>query len=347
VGSAERLHPRSPLLTADGIATLWQECLARPDDDATRGVLADLLQTDGDTRGELMMLQLLPADPEVAPARRDRIRAILRESGAAWLGPLTELACGARFDRGFVTRLELMNPAWPADDKRWHLDDRELASVQELLCGGASTELYRRVVTSPRLRSLRSIEIFDDSSLGALAETPAPIRHVACTYGRSLDLGAFVRRAALVLSTLADVTSVAILYESLAALRRQPWFERLTTLSVSCNVHAGLALWPALPGHMSLVIAPSPALDTCHRAYPFDSRLELHRDGVARVSGEWLLQSLDVLLELPSSITRLELEDTSELIALRVRRAVVKRRFEVVFRGLIGRAGNLRWGHYY
>jgi uncharacterized protein (TIGR02996 family) len=334
-------------MTADGIAALWQECLARPDDDATRGVLADLLQTNGDTRGELMMLQLQPADPEVAPARRDRIRAILREYGAAWLGPITELACGARFDRGFVTRIELVTPPWYANDARWELDDRELASVQEVLCGGAEPALCRRVVTNPQLRSLRAIEIFDPVTLDALATTPARIRHVTVAPPRNDELRGFMTRAMTVIGERPDVTSVAIWLESLAELRRQPWFERLAQVSVSCAVGVGLPLWSQVPAHMSLVIAPSPALDTCHRSYPFDSRLELHRDGVARVSGEWLLQSLDVLLRLPREITRLELEDSSELIVERVRRAVADRPLEVVFRGLIGRAGNLRWGSYY
>ena len=62
------------------------------DDDAPRHVLADALQAEGDPRGELMMLQLMPADPESAPARRVRIRELLAQHYRSWLGWICDIA---------------------------------------------------------------------------------------------------------------------------------------------------------------------------------------------------------------------------------------------------------------
>jgi hypothetical protein len=104
----------------------------------------------------------------------------------------------------------------------------------------------------------------------------------------------------------------------------------------------GLELWRQIPAGTSLTIATAPILDNCARTFQSDCRLELRCDGSARVSGEWMLQSLLLLDELPSEFTRLELEDTSEPIIERIRAAVGATR-EIALRGLVGRAGNLRW----
>jgi len=328
--------PAGAVLNVD---ELWRRCVQQPDDDDARGVLADLLQASDDPRGELMALQLLPADPASAPARRARIRELVYAHGRTWLGPLAEIATGASFERGMVTRLEL------ADSQPVAIPDhRELWSVEELVAHRLTVGTLRRVLDSPGAWSARRFEVDDVRTLDTIAASPATITHLACTlplepFGRLDDLA---RRIFDLARRRESITSLAIWGTSFEALRRQPWFERLTSVTFAGSMRRGLAQWPLLPATMSLVIAATPQLDSCEPAFPGDCRLELRRDGCARVSGEWLLQSLDVLDALPASFTRLEIEDTSEPIIDRIRRAVGDTR-EVVLRGLVGRAGNLRW----
>jgi uncharacterized protein (TIGR02996 family) len=321
------------------LSDLWQACVAQPDDDALRGVLADALQACGDARGELIALQLLPADPDNAPARRARIRELVAEHGRTWLGPLRDIASGASFERGLVTRLELVETQPVAIE-----DHRELWSVEELVADRSATHTLRRVLESPAARSASRFAVDDVRTLDTLAASPARITHLACTqplepYGQLDELA---RRIFELVRRRESITSLAIWGASFPVLRIQPWFERLTSLTFAGGMRRGLAHWPLIPASMSLVIATTPQLDSCARAFPADCRLELRHDGCARVSGEWLLQSLEVLDALPASFTRLELEDTSEPIVDRIRRAVGGNR-EIVLRGLVGRAGNLRW----
>jgi hypothetical protein len=325
------------------VEALWLRCVEQRDDDDARGVLADLLQADGNARGELMALQLLPADPDNAPARRARIRELIAEYSHAWLGPLRDYASGASFERGMVTRLELVatQPVAPPED-------RELWSVEELIISpytlhretAPPTSTLRRLLASSAARSVRRLEVHDEAQLEIAAECPQPLAHLACL--QAFDGGPFANRFLSIAGERETIVSVAIWATGLAELRRRAWFERLAHLTLACSMKRGLAMWPDIPRHMSLTIATTPGFDTCARAFPDDCRLELRRDGTARVSGEWLLQSLDVLDALPAEFTRLELEDTSEPIIERIRAALGGRR-EIALRGLIGRAGNLRW----
>jgi len=338
VDPADGVSAAGAVLSVD---ELWRRCVEQPDDDEARGVLADLLQVADDPRGELFTLQLLPADPDSALARRARIRELVTRHGRNWLGPLFEIARGASFERGLVRRLELEAPPWYSSDPRWELDDRELWSVEELVADHTATVTLRRVLASPHARSVCRLAAGDNQTLDVIAASPAPIAHLACVYATDSGLPEFMRRMFDV-AARDSIVSLAVWGRSFDELRRQRWFERLTSLTVACSMKRGLALWRRLPATMSLVIAPTPALDSCALAFPADCRLELRRDGVARVSGEWLLQSLDVLDALPRELQRIELEDTSEPIVERIRAAVGGTR-EIALRGLVGRAGNLRW----
>jgi uncharacterized protein (TIGR02996 family) len=339
VDPADGVSAAGAVLSVD---ELWRRCVEQPDDDEVRGVLADLLQTSDDPRGELFTLQLLPADPDSAPARRARIRELVTRHGPTWLGPLYEIASGASFERGLVSRLELAPSPWYGHDPRWVLDDRELWSVEELVAVHTAVETLRHVLASPHARSLRRLGAADGEMLDAIAACPAPISHLACVHPGDASLEQFVRRMFEVVAARDSIVSLAVWSRSFEELRRQRWFARLTSITVACSMLRGLALWRELPASMSLVLTPTPALDSCALAFPADCRLELRRDGVARVSGEWLLQSLDVLDALPREIVRIELEDTSEPIVERIRAAVGGTR-EIALRGLVGRAGNLRW----
>src|SRR5438046_2537388 len=93
-------------MTAD---PLLQAVLAEPQDDALRLVYADWLEEHGDPdRAELIRLQcelarLEPSDRRGQRLRR-RERALLREHGKEWAGPLGRLKCSPYLGwrRGFV-----------------------------------------------------------------------------------------------------------------------------------------------------------------------------------------------------------------------------------------------------
>lgn len=347
MGAAAAVRAGDPLLT-ERTAELWRECVARLDDDDPRHILADALQGEGDPRGELMMLQLMPADPENAPARRARIRELLKQYYRVWLGPLCDIACGASFERGMLKRLEL---CLPTDRERWRsadYHDKELASVEEVLPPSSGWnidhasrhQLYRSAITDPRLISLRHLDLDEAGQLHGLA-LPAWPRHVALA---APSQPAFELHLQYIAAN-PEIESIAISGQAFDRIATLPWFARLTSLTLATTVARGLAVWSRLPATMALVIQPGTSADSCEQRSPHDVRLELRRDGVARVAGEWVLQSLDVLAALPAGFHRLEVEDTSESIVERIRTAIAERDIEVTLRGLIGRAGNIRWGY--
>lgn len=329
------------------LSNVWQEAVARPDDDGIRSVLADALQARGLALGELMALQLLPADPELAPERRARIRALVQAGYAEWLGPLVEITCGARFERGFASRVELASaPRWQPDDPRWAFDTSVVGQIREIALqryqDAPTHATFDRLVTSEKLTALRAVEIDRVEDVLAIERSPARLAHVAILRLSEEDL-AVLERLIPVVRTRHLITELSInawMFEEIAPL---PWFERLTLLGVAGGVRKLLELWPRLPSHTTLLITPRPGLDTCERAFPDDYRIELRRDGSARIGGEWLMYPLEVLRELPREIVRLEIEDTSEPIALRIREALRDRAIEIVVLGDDGRAGNVTW----
>ncbi len=347
---------RAPL-TGD-IARLWDEVVASPNDDGPRAVLADLLQAAGDPRGELISLQLLSAEDAAATDRQDRIQQLLRGHLADWLGPLRDVAVAARFDRGFLGALEL-EARWPADSRRWErpLANRTLLTVTELPQPGWSTpsevrgDVYARFVTSPAMAALRRIEVFDLGSAGGLEACAAPLTHVSCTLrpsepGRSdPDVALISQRILPACGRRATITSLAVYADAFPMLEASRWFERLTTITVACEARRGLALWPRVPPGAALVVVPSPGIEPCTVAFPWDYRIELAREAgtlVARIAGEWVLQPLRALDALPGQVSRIEIEHTSGLMARRVSEAVARRGVEIVVRAP-RRAGNLRW----
>jgi uncharacterized protein (TIGR02996 family) len=339
-------------LTGD-IAKLWDEVVASPSDDGVRAVLADLLQAAGDPRGELISLQLLSAEDAAAIDRQDRIQQLVRGHAGDWLGPLRNIALAARFDRGFLGALEL-DAKWPADSPRWErpLANRTLLTVTELpqpvwsTLPGARGAVYARFVTSPAMAALRRIDVFDLGSAGGLETCAAPLTHVSCTLRPAEAERALIAERILpACGRRATITSLALYVDAFPMLEAHRWFERLTTITVACEARRGLALWPRVPPHAALVVVPSPGIEPCTAAFPWDYRIEIAREAgalIARIAGEWVLQPLLTLAALPREVSRIEIEHTSALMARRVSEAVARPGVEIIVRAP-RRAGNLRW----
>ena len=334
------------------IARLWDEAVAAPDDDGVRAVLGDLLQAAGDPRGELLSLQLLPAEDAAAIHRQARIQQLLREHAGTWLGPLRDIARAARFDRGFLSALEIL-AQWPTHDLRWErpLADRALLTVKELPQPvwdqqGVRGALYARCVNSPALAALRRIEVFDAGSAGALEDCAAPLAHVSCAIRMSDRQSRLIRKRVLpACGRRATITSLALYADALPLLEPHRWFERLTTVTLACEARRGLTLWPRMPAGTSLVVVTSPEIEPCNVVYPWDFRIELAREAgalTARIAGEWVLQPLSALAALPREVSRIEIEHTSELMARRVSEAVARPGVEIIVQAP-RRAGNVRW----
>ena len=305
-------------MDADEIARLTREVIARPDDDGVRAVLADVLQATGDPRGERISLQLLAARGN--RDRDDRIEEILRANAAHWLGRLRDCAYACCFDRGFPSRLELA--AWSPRNERWSeaLADPAIATVEDLLRGRAATDVYARFVRSRTLTNLRRIEVYDRPSLAAFAESPAPIEHVAfddSMVNNEPPLELFFDACA----ARSTLSSLALRADHVPRLVIQPWFARIRSLTIVGGVRRALELWPRF--HCDLVIVPHARLEPCERMFPWDYKVELRRDGVARISGEWVLYPVAALEALPI-VSRVEIELASELIAGRIRELIAR-----------------------
>jgi uncharacterized protein (TIGR02996 family) len=329
------------------IDALIREIHARPDADDARLVLADALLAEGDPRGELIALQLsiaaAAADRSTAgPADRlvdrsqDRVDQLLREHGKRWLGSLREVTYRARFARGFLGRLEL-NGRWTATEEGWtrHVVDPTLATVEDLIPGRAVGPIYARFVTSPAMRALRRIEVFDKPTLEALCTTSADLVHVACPRWK---VGKYVRELAghvvPACARFAALRSFSVHIDGAPSVIASPWFERLTSLTVAGGLTAGLALWPRLPRTMALTVTRSAMLEDCATTrVAWAGALELHHDGdrvVARGAGAWLVgELLEHLGALPAGLGRLEIEGAGHH-APALAAAAQRRHFELV-----------------
>ncbi|MEO8699108.1 MAG: TIGR02996 domain-containing protein [Kofleriaceae bacterium] len=89
-------------------AELFAAVYAHPDDDGPRAVLADLLQEQGDPRGEFIALQLARGRDG---KRTRREAALLKEHGRQWLGAIAPAIPkdGVVFERGFLAKCRTVN----------------------------------------------------------------------------------------------------------------------------------------------------------------------------------------------------------------------------------------------
>ncbi len=89
-------------------AALLAAIYAAPDDDDVRLVYADFLQDRGDPRGEMIALQIAKSRGVLTQEQHARERELLAAHAARWLAPLPIRLPGVQFERGFVTRCEIL-----------------------------------------------------------------------------------------------------------------------------------------------------------------------------------------------------------------------------------------------
>ena len=335
--------PLAPPVTGLGhVDALIREVYARPDADDARLVLADALLAHGDPRGELIALQLAAAADD---RRHDRIEQLLREHARGWLGALREVTYRARFERGFVARLEL-NGRWTATEHDWarHALDPMLATVEDLIPGRSVGPVYARFVTSPVMTALRRIEVFDKPTLEALRACRASLVHVSCPRWK---VGKYVRELADHVLPACErfpaLASFAVHIDGAASVMASSLFARLTALTIAGGLAAGLSLWPRLPRTMALTVARSALLENCVTTrVAWAGALHVRRDGeltVARGSGDWLTGELvDHFAALPAELCRLEIEGAG-VHAEALTAAAQRRGIELVLLPLPRRAG--------
>ncbi len=304
---ATALSPRTAAVAEVG--ALLAEVYAHPADDAPRAVLADALQAQGDPRGEFIALQLASAlqRADIGDAARDkRIDQLVQACGLEWLDELQAITYRAQFQRGFVTRLELAK-SYAEISPGLHTVPA-LATVEELIPGEARGDAYASLLTSPAMKVLRRIQIYDGPSLAALPKAPATIDHVSCPW---LKRGGGNYLAGLTSRVFPEcirrgVTSIGIGPKGLPALMASPLRGRLTSLTIGDpgDPVQIAAVWDTLPRDCELIVNRWGELEECLAVrVAWLGDLRLVRDGkrvIARVWGDMMIQGLiDSLDELP------------------------------------------------
>lgn len=151
-------------------AALLAAIYADPSDVTKRLVYADVLTGRGDVRGEFITLQCT-RDPDAKPSARER--ALLKDHGRAWLGPLDSgiRKQGLVYRRGFLAEArecsddaQLRDPAWATieavelDARTWgeravaFADREDLRALERLYLRAPDALLLRR--ERPRLKTL-------------------------------------------------------------------------------------------------------------------------------------------------------------------------------------------------
>jgi uncharacterized protein (TIGR02996 family) len=280
----------------DRVLALWREVVADPRDDGARLVLADVLQSLGDPRGELLTLQLLGG-------AADRVDALVHVHQERWIGRHREVALAAQVARGMLAKLELSDARNPTGEA-----DPQLATVEELLPGTADANRYKAYVLA--MRGLRRIEVWDEDTLAALAETQSPIAHVGCAYetlgvGDGLaEIGARFLRAC---ERHATLRSLALHTGAVDAILKSRLLPRLTEVTLAGRLRDALPIWHQLPRTLTVTITTTTKLRSLVEPHFGDLVLTHAGAGVtARVTGQWIRDGL--VAQLPMSVTRLEIE---------------------------------------
>lgn len=222
-------------------AELLAAIAAAPDDDAPRLVLADLLSSRGDPRGELIVLQcrLVGMDPDdpAAPPVRDRVRKLLEAGWKAYAGELAPYASPYAFGRGFVGTVTMTIAAFAKHGPRLFAtyplhtlvvsNDKWIASALDKLVRVPvelrGLELHARADTVSPLAPLGKGAHFgrlERLALGGCGHTPADWKQL------------FERIAAPRLATL-ELSSIRSSASIVAAIASNPALSSLRELELS------------------------------------------------------------------------------------------------------------------
>lgn len=148
---------------------LRAQILEKPEDDAPRDVLADLLTERGDPRGEFIAIQTAHARrPDAALAAR--ADALIREHGRRWARIHHDEAT-VTFRRGFVESVRVFTPTITPELSA--LCERE--PVRELRFVGSRRFDVHTLSVAPWLSRLRSLEFAPTSHHGASAITKSEL----------------------------------------------------------------------------------------------------------------------------------------------------------------------------
>jgi uncharacterized protein (TIGR02996 family) len=162
---ADPVEPRDPTesrkVDKDTSALLELVC-KKPEDDAPRAVLADHLlgRNEKDALGEYITLSLSPKKADPA-----RMRELVAENIAAWLGPIFDVASPecVELDRGFVKKVAVHIP--DAKEKKRVLAAAEWGSIEDVWFLPQS-----QVGFSANMKSLRRVGGLDGKSLATLGK---------------------------------------------------------------------------------------------------------------------------------------------------------------------------------
>jgi uncharacterized protein (TIGR02996 family) len=199
------------------VEELFAAVYANPDDDGPRGVLADLLQEQGDPRGEFIALQLARGRGGKKTRRESQL---LKPNLRTWLGPLLMAIPnkGLVYERGFVAKCQLQHHRESIEP---HLHHREWATVEEVRLGRWNGP-YQSLADA--LPSLRVLVTAGQGQAGQLPSHPKLERiEVGYVFEKKHD----VHLASLKLPSLREL-AVTCCYATLPQL--QPFLQSATAL---------------------------------------------------------------------------------------------------------------------
>jgi uncharacterized protein (TIGR02996 family) len=183
-----RVAALAALVAPDERELLWQQVGDRPDEVAPRIVLADVLSSAHDSRGELIALQRAIMDePTPTPARDPRarrVRQLLAAEWDRWLGDLVPLIVrkGSEFWYGMLEVIVVghsFTPRWAWRAARGH---RELRTVHTVRPHVVPVDEYASFVMA--LEHLRTLQIDAHGTAAALAAARARLAITRLEYRR-------------------------------------------------------------------------------------------------------------------------------------------------------------------
>jgi uncharacterized protein (TIGR02996 family) len=161
--AAPAATPRREEAEAELLAAVYRD----PDDDGPRLVYADWLEQQGDSRGELIVLQIARENGTTSPKALRREKALIKQHLKTLLGPLATVVskASAGFERGFLAHCSavIKKPAQAETE----LKHDAWGTVHTLRLSGPTR-------ITPAMRALREVDGVCDFGLRGLVEAPRP-----------------------------------------------------------------------------------------------------------------------------------------------------------------------------